>query len=131
MQTFSYQPCKIELREAVLCIATSQLMYLFPTCFSPHFFSFCFHTLLFLSKTSSKTQHSLICVVSDIIVHDSKVVLPGVRFHMFVDVLDEACGVVAEVAGERPLVEVRAQKMLNQIRTTSESFSALLTNLKH
>ena len=63
-------------------------------------------------------------------VHDFEVVLPGVRFHVFVDVLDEAGVVVAEVAGERPLVKVRAQKMLYQIRTTSESFSALLTNLK-
>ncbi len=63
-------------------------------------------------------------------VYKSEIVLPSVRFHVFIDVLDEAGVVVAQVARERPLVEVWAQEVLNQIRTTSESFSALLANLK-
>lgn len=39
-------------------------------------------------------------------VYESEIVLPSVRFHVFIDVLDEAGVVVAKVARERPLVEV-------------------------
>ena len=55
---------------------------------------------------------------------------PAVSEQVFVDVLEVAGGVVAEVTGERLFVEVGAEVMLNKVRAAAESFSALFTNLK-
>ena len=55
---------------------------------------------------------------------------PAVSEQVFVDVLEVAGGVVAEVTGERLFVEVGAEVMLNKVRPAAESFSALFANLK-
>ncbi len=55
---------------------------------------------------------------------------PAVSEQVFVDVLEVAGGVVAEVTGERLFVEVRAEVMLNKVRAAAESLSTLFTNLK-
>ena len=49
---------------------------------------------------------------------------------MFVDVLEVAGGVVAEVAGERLLVEVMAEVVLNKVRSARVTLAALFANLE-